>query len=77
MSVSSIGSSSSNLSYSPAVKAQAEAVEAQQAGRDVGKAGRDVGNDGDADDGGAAVKEPAPTVNLNGQSVGTIINTSA
>ena len=58
------------MSYSAAVKAQAEAVEAQQAGRDVG-------NDGDADDGGAAVKEPAPTVNLNGQSVGTIINTSA
>ncbi|KFB75690.1 hypothetical protein [Candidatus Accumulibacter cognatus] len=70
MSVSSIGSSSSNLSYSPAVKAQAEAVEAQQAGRDVG-------NDVDTDDGGAAVKEPAPTVNLNGQTVGTRINTSA
>ncbi len=70
MSVSSIGSSNSNLSYSPPVKAQAEAAEAQQAGRDVR-------NDGDADDGGGAIKEPAPTVNLNGQTVGTHINTSA
>jgi len=50
--------------------AQAEAAEAQQAGRDVR-------NDGDADDGGGAIKEPAPTVNLNGQTVGTHINTSA
>ncbi|HRF12449.1 MAG: hypothetical protein ABTS16_19025 [Candidatus Accumulibacter phosphatis] len=70
MSVSSIGSSSSASSYSPAVKPQAEAAETQ-------RAGRDVRNDGDADDGGTAVKAPAPTVNLNGQTVGTRINTSA
>ena len=69
MSVSSI--SSSNSLYTPAVRPQAEAGEAVQAGRDVK-------NDGDADDGGtAAVKASAPTVNLSGQAVGTIISAIA
>ena len=65
MSVSSIGSSSA--AYAPAVRPQAEAQ----------AAGRDVKNDGDSDDGGAAVKASAPTVNLSGQAVGKLVNVSA
>jgi hypothetical protein len=68
MSVSSINSS--NAAYVPQVKAPAETGEAQ-------KAGREVKNDGDSDDKNAAVKAPAPTVNLNGQAVGTLINAVA
>jgi hypothetical protein len=68
MNVSSVG-----ITSSPSVLAlqkQPEAAEVQKAGRD---------NDGDSDDGGAskAVQAPAPTVNLNGQKVGQIINVSA
>lgn len=69
MSVSSI--SSSNTAYASAVRPQAEAGEAQ-------RAGREVRSDGDSDDGGsAASKSPAPSVNLDGQSVGKLITTSA
>lgn len=44
---------------------------------EVKKGGRD--NDGDADDGGAANVQPppTPTVNLNGQQVGQVINARA
>lgn len=69
MSVSFVGSTSS--AYAPAVRPQAEAGEAQ-------RAGRDAKNDGDSDDGGAAsVKAPAPTVNFNGQTIGSRINVIA
>ena len=68
MSVSSIGSNSAV--YTPAARPQAEAGETQVAGREVKR-------DGDSDDGGATVKAPAPTVNLNGQSVGKVINITA
>jgi hypothetical protein len=68
MSISSI--SSSNAGYAAQIKQQPEAGEAQ-------KAGREVKNDGDKDDQSAAVKAPAPTVNLNGQTVGSLINAIA
>jgi hypothetical protein len=46
---------------------------------EVGKSGRE--NDGDPDDGSgsvsAAPSTPAPSVNMNGQKVGQIINVSA
>lgn len=68
MTVSSVGSSST---YTPPVRPQAETGEVQ-------RAGRDVKNDGDADDGRAvSAKAPAPTVNLNGQPVGSRINVTA
>ena len=71
MSISSIGSSSANALYSPTVQPKAEAGEAQ-------KAGRDAVNDGDSDDGAAsAVQAPTPSVNLNGQTVGALINAVA
>jgi hypothetical protein len=68
VSVSSIGSNSAV--YTPAARPQAEAGEAQAAGREVQ-------SDGDSDDGGTAAKAPAPTVNLDGQSVGKLINVTA
>lgn len=34
-------------------------------------------SDGDADDGSKAVKSTAPTVNLQGQALGKIVNTTA
>jgi hypothetical protein len=34
-------------------------------------------NDGDKDDGAKAVTQPSPTVNTQGQQVGTLINTTA
>jgi len=69
MTVSSVSSNSG--AYAPVVRPQAEAGEVQ-------RAGRDAKNDGDADDGGAAtVKAPAPTVNLNGQTIGSRINVTA
>jgi hypothetical protein len=67
MNVGSVGST-----YSPnaqALQRQPEAAEVQKAGRD---------NDGDSDDGGSkAVQAPAPTVNLNGQKLGQVINVTA
>lgn len=34
-------------------------------------------NDGDKDEGAKAVKQPSPTVNTQGQRVGSLINTTA
>ena len=69
MSVSSVNSSNGNLS-TPASRPAPEAAEVQKGGRD---------NDGDSDDGGAgAVKSaPSPSVNMNGQTIGKIINVTA
>lgn len=68
MTVSSVSSSNA---YVPAVRPQAEAGEVQ-------RAGRDAKNDGDADDGRAvSAQAPAPTVNLEGQKVGSRINVMA
>jgi len=69
MNISSVGSSYSSLS-TPASQRTPEAAELQKGGRD---------NDGDSDDGGAkAVKAaPSPTVNINGQKIGQVINVSA
>lgn len=55
----------SNSTYTQPARPKAEAGEAQ-------RAGRDVKNDGDSDDGFAAV--PRATVNLNGQTVGATIS---
>ena len=56
----------------------AQAVQAQPESREVHNAGRDTSNDGDGDDGGASqVAAVKPTVNLNGQALGSIINTKA
>lgn len=66
MSVSSVASSSA--AYTSAIQQQASAVQ---------KPSRDAENDGDKDDGVAAVKTPAPSVNLNGQTVGSKINVAA
>jgi hypothetical protein len=66
-----VGSVSSSSTYASAIRPQAEAAEVQ-------RAGRDTRNDGDAGEGGAAaVKAPAPTVNLAGQMVGSRINVTA
>lgn len=68
MTVSSVASSST---YTPPVRPQAETGEVQ-------RAGRNAKNDGDADDAGSSgVKAPAPTVNLEGQKVGSRINITA
>ena len=68
MTVGSVGSSST---FSPAIRPQAETGEVQRVARDAKK-------DGGADDGGAAaVKAPAPTVNLAGHTVGSRINVTA
>ena len=65
MSISSVGSSLPT----PVIQRTPEAAEV--------KGARD--NDGDSDDGGAKAAQaaPAPTVNLNGQKLGRIINVSA
>jgi hypothetical protein len=69
MTVGSVARTTSSL-QSQAVQNTPEAAEVKKAGRD---------NDGDSDDGGVkAVKAaPAPTVNLDGQKVGQLINVSA
>lgn len=66
-----IGSVSSSTAAAQLVRAQPEANE-------VHKAGRDTSNDGDSDD--KAVSQaspPKPTVNTQGQTVGSTINTTA
>lgn len=68
MSISSVGASA--MGYTAAIRPRPEAGELE-------RAGRDVSNDGDADDAAAAVKARAPSVNLNGQAVGTTISTTA
>jgi hypothetical protein len=68
MSVSSIGSAQTDPSVLAAQ--QAEQAEAKTA------SGRDVKNDHDGDDNGAAASS-GPSLNLNGQTVGTIISKTA
>jgi hypothetical protein len=59
-----------------AVSPNTQALQRQPEAAEVQKAGRD--NDGDTDDGGSkAVQKPAPTVNLNGQKLGQVINVAA
>jgi hypothetical protein len=69
MSVSAISSSTAALAQ--LVQPRAESAEATAAGRDVK-------NDGDSDEGGGnTVQAPKPTVNFQGQQIGSIINVSA
>jgi len=68
MSVSSVASSSS--AYVSALQQQASATAVQ-------RSTPETENDGDKDDGAATVKAPAPSVNLNGQTVGKSINVTA
>lgn len=68
----------SAISSSPAAQAgpKASPVEAAEATR----GGKDVRNDGDADDGAAAVsqaKSPQPTTNNLGQQIGKNLNVTA
>ena len=68
MTISSV--SSTSVAYTPAVQTpRAEAGEVQ-------RAGRDATNDGDADNLGAAPVQK-PTLNLEGQTVGSRINVTA
>ncbi len=68
MSVGSVGGASS-ATYTQAVQRQPEAAEIKKAGPD---------RDGDKDAGVSTVQpNPAPTVNLSGQTVGRVINTTA
>ena len=69
MNVGSVASTTSSF-QTGAVRPTPESAEVQKAGRD---------NDGDSDDGSAKAVQaaPAPTVNLNGQKLGQIINISA
>ena len=69
MDVGSVASTYSSL-QTQAVQRTPEAAEVRKTGRD---------NDGDSDDGGAkAVKAaPVPTVNLNGEKLGRLLNVSA
>ena len=67
MSVSSIGSSTA---YTAAMQQQSSIAAAPPVRRETE-------NDGDKDDGAAAVKAPSPSVNLNGQTVGKMINVTA
>lgn len=69
MSVSSISNTNNNIA-TQAPQRTAEASETKKGGRD---------NDGDADDGGAGTVKPAPpsSVNLNGQTVGQLVNVTA
>lgn len=66
MNVSSTGSSSSALLSTLPVQAN-----------DLQQTRREIRNDGDQDNGTPAAKAPAPTVNLNGQTVGGLINVTA
>jgi len=64
-------------SVSPSAAA-AQLVRAQSEANEVHKAGRDTKNDGDSDD--KAVSQasaPKPTVNTEGQTIGSTINTTA
>ena len=69
MNATAVGSASSNL--------QTQAAQLAQVTAQVNKA--DSGNDGDSDEGGAKAVNaaPTPTVNLNGQKIGQLINVSA
>jgi hypothetical protein len=69
MNVSSVGNTYSHL-QTQAVQRTPEAAEVQKAGGD---------NDGDSDDRAARAVQtpPTPSVNLNGQKVGQLINITA
>jgi uncharacterized protein YfaP (DUF2135 family) len=68
MNVSSVGSSNSfNLSALQQTQASQQLNATQETGGE-----RE--SDGDRDDGAKAVAAPAPTVNLNGQTVGALLN---
>jgi hypothetical protein len=67
MSVSSIASSST--AYTAAIQQQSTSA--------VQPARRETENDGDRDGGTKAVKAPSPSVNLDGQTVGKVINITA
>lgn len=54
---------------------QAQAVQRTPESAEVKKAGGD--GDGDSDDRSAKVASAAPTVNLNGEKIGSIINVAA
>jgi hypothetical protein len=67
MNISSVGSAYTSL-QTQAVQRQPESAEVQQASKD---------KDGDSDDGSTTVAAPKPTVNLNNQKLGSIINVIA
>ena len=71
MNISAIGSS--NNAYASALQQPQQAQPLNAAPQ----AGREGQKDGDKDDGAKAVQAPAPTVNLNGQTVGGLINVTA
>jgi hypothetical protein len=66
MSVGAVSTSNSAAIY--AAQQQKSTQEVQTSERE---------HDGDKDDGATAVKQPSPTVNTQGQQVGTTINTTA
>ena len=67
-----------NISSSAASSnVQLAALQQQSSVNSSERPGRERENDGDRDDGTAAVKAAAPTVNLNGQAVGTRISVTA
>lgn len=67
MNVSSVGSAYTS-NHGQAVQRTPESAEVKKVGGD---------KDGDSDDRSAKVASSAPTVNLNGQKIGSIINVAA
>jgi hypothetical protein len=69
MNTGSVGTAYSSVS-TQAVQRTPESAEVKKSGRD---------NDGDSDDRGSKAVQaaPTPTVNLNGQKLGQVINVSA
>lgn len=68
MAIESVGSSN-NAQIAAMLQQQVESQSVQRSERE---------NDGDKDNSAAAVaKQAAPTVNTQGQTVGTVVNTSA
>lgn len=58
--------------------AAAQLLRTQPEANEVHRAGQDTSNDGDSDDQGATqVSAPKPTVNTQGQTIGSVINTTA
>ncbi len=56
----------------------AQLLQAQSETSETHKAGRDARNDGDSDDKAvSAAVTPRPTVNTQGQTIGSIVNTTA
>ena len=64
-------------SISPSAAA-AQLQRAQSESNEVHQAGRDTSNDGDSDDKSVSqASPPKPTVNTQGQTIGTVVNTKA